>query len=157
MRSTWEGVWVHNPNTIPGTCSATGMPCSTADGIVVDTRGTTTPPNLTMQNVRIDGISGCSGGSPPISSSRTRQAARSSKIDHLTGTSNCQGFQIDPDLSSANPPSYIIKNTNLNAIAKPLLAQRQPLHVVADRRGASGCHSGNVTLSNAYARSPTAP
>ena len=149
-----EGVWIRNPKTIPASCSATGMPCSTGDGIVVDTQRTSTPPNLTMQNIRIDGISGCSGGSDHADIFQPYQAGGSLiKIDHLTGTSNCQGFQIDPDLSSANPPSYIIKNTNLNVIPNPYSgnANRYMWWLTG---GTSGCDSGQVTLSNAYAQEP---
>jgi hypothetical protein len=149
-----EGVWIHNPNTIPSTCSASGMPCSTGDGIVMDTQGTTTPPNLTMQNVRIDGISGCSGGSDHADVFQPYQAGGSLiKVDHLTGTSNCQGFEIDPDLSTANPPDFIIKNTNMNTTANPYSGNTNR-YMWWLTGGPSGCASGNITLSNAYAKEP---
>jgi hypothetical protein len=149
-----EGIWIRNANPIPSTCSASGMPCSTGDGIVMDHTGTTTPPDLTMQNIRVDGISGCSGGSDHADIFQPYQAGGSSiRIDRMTGTSNCQGLQIDPDLSIANPPNFVIKNTNLRTLSNPYsgTANRYMWWLTG---GTSDCESGSVALSHVFAQEP---
>lgn len=149
-----EGVLIRNPTTIPPTCSTSGMPCSTGDGIGVDTQGTSTPTDVTLQNVRVEGISGCSGGSDHADILQPYQAHGSTfRIDRFTGTSNCQGIQIDPDLAQSDPPDYIIKNTNLKVINNPYSGNSNR-YMWWLTGGSTGCISGNISLTNAYMQQP---
>src|SRR5690242_10678405 len=62
-----EGVWIHNASRIGRSCpdgaSSTSQTCSTGDGIDVNTTndGTINVNTITLENIRVDGISGCSG------------------------------------------------------------------------------------------------
>jgi hypothetical protein len=153
-----EGVWIHNPVTIPASCSSSGMPCSTGDGIDVDELGTSTPSDIVLQNDRIDGISGCSGGSDHADVFQPYDAMRAHEfIDHLTGTTNCQGLQVDADLGWASygvyPQQITILNTNIDVTANPYSG--------ASNRYAwwltygTECNSGPITLSGDYTLEPS--
>lgn len=148
-----EGVLIHNTQTAADTgssCPGGGMSCSTADGIDVNTAPGSAP-TIVFQNMRVDGISGCSGGSDHADGLQPYQAGGSQfDIDHFTVTTNCQGFQLDPDLSTSNPPNFTIKNANVDVLQNPYSGNN-------DRYGwwlTDGCTSGNVSLTNTYEQEP---
>jgi hypothetical protein len=124
-----EGVLIHNTQTAQDTgsnCPGGGMSCSTADGIDVNVGNggnPATPPVIVMQDIRVDGVSGCSGGSDHADVFQPYNAGSATvNIDHLTGTGNCQGMQIDPDYGFANfgtLPTYNIKNVNMDVLNNP--------------------------------------
>lgn len=151
-----EGIRIHNTQIAAdtgATCPGGGTSCSTADGIDVNTEGTSTPPTIVMQNMLVDGISGCSGGADHADVLQPYQAGGSViEVDHFTGTTNCQGFQIDPDLSSGNPPNYTIKNANIDVLNNPYSGNhnRYAWWLTAG----TGCPSGSIGLTNAYAQEP---
>lgn len=125
-----EGVWIHNPSgigrTCPGGASQTSQTCSTGDGIDVNTadNGTVNVNTITLENIRVDGISGCSGYGDHADVFQPYQAPGDTiQIDHMTGVTNCQGFELDPDLAYSRwhtfPSAITIKNTNIDAISNP--------------------------------------
>jgi hypothetical protein len=151
-----EGVWIRSPATIPESCPAEGMPCSTGDGIVVDD-DLEQPTDVTLQNVRIDGISGCSGGADhadvfhPYSAPLARI-----HIDHLTATTNCQGLHVDPDLAweyyGEYPAEIVMRNVDVEVTPNPYLGDGN--RYIAWLTYQLDCHSGPVVLEDFYADQP---
>ena len=144
-----EGVWIHNPQS--------PITQSTGDGIDIADPASS-PSDIVLQNVRVDGISGCSGGPDhaDVFQPYSVPGARV-HIDHLTGTSNCQGMTLDPDLAWESfgelAAEYVIKNANIDVLGNPYLG--------TDNRyawwltgGIDGCLSGPIVLSNVYAEEP---
>ena len=99
----------------------------------------TQPSDITLENIRIDGISGCSGGADHSDIYQPYAAGNANDyIDHLTGTTNCQGLQIDPDLAWSRDGTYskqiIVLNTNVTVLPRPVLGHQESLCLVADLR-----------------------
>lgn len=158
-----EGVWIHNARSIgrtcPGGASRISQTCSTGDGIDVNTadNGVINVNTITLENIRVDGISGCSGYSDHADVFQPYQAPDDTvQIDGMTGVTNCQGFTVDPDLAYSQwhtfPSSMTIKNANIEITSNPYPRR---MH------GASwwltygeGCQSGLVSLSNDYSSEP---
>jgi hypothetical protein len=145
-----EGVWIHNPQN--------PITQSTGDGIDVgDPAGS--PSDIVLQNLRIDGISGCSGGSDhaDVFQPYSVPGARI-HIDHLTGTTNCQGMTLDPDLSWSSfgelAAEYAIKNANINVLDNPYDDTAGNRYVWWLTGGSGGCLSGPIILRNVYAEEP---
>ena len=140
-----EGVWIHDPQTT--------LTLSTSDGIAVDD-SSRLPTNITLENVRIDGISGCEVGGNHSDVFQPWYGGNARiHIDHLTGTSNCQGLQIDPDLAYANDgvyaAEYNLKNVNLNSLSTNgrndyLFWLTYDLY----------CNSGAIALQNVHIEEP---
>jgi hypothetical protein len=141
-------VWIHNPQR--------AIKESTGDGIDVDDTAAN-PNTITLENVRIDGISGCSGGSDHADVYQPYAAANGmQRIDHLTGTTNCQGLQVDPDLAwsrdHAYPRSIVIQNVNLRVLSNPFSGNqnRYAWWLTYNLE----CNSGPVTLANVFTTEP---
>jgi hypothetical protein len=157
-----EGVLIHNTQTAQDTgsnCPGGGMSCSTADGIDVNVGNggnPATPPAIVMQNIRVDGVSGCSGGSDHADVFQPYNAGSATvNIDHLTGTGNCQGMQTDPDYGFANfgtLPTYNIKNVNMDVLNNPYSGNNNRYMWWLTYNTA--CNSGPVSLSNDYTQEP---
>lgn len=154
-----EGVWIHNAAHIgrpcPGRASSTSQPCSTGDGIDVNTadNGAIHVNTITLENIRVDGISGCSGYGDHADVFQPYQAPDDTiRIDRLTGVTNCQGFTIDPDLAYSNwhtyPSSITIKNTNLRIAPNPYPGAAHGAAWWLTR--GNTCRSGLISLSEDY-------
>jgi hypothetical protein len=152
-----EGVWVHNPSKIPSTCptkaTSTSQPCSTGDAIDVNTAiYGVNPIVITLENIRADGISGGSSFSDHSDVLQPYLAPRDMiRVDRFTGTSNDQGFTIDPDLvkNVGDMPTYDIRNTNLVAINNPYTGFHD--RYLWWLTHGDNCDSGPIALSNVYA------
>jgi hypothetical protein len=158
-----EGVWIHNAHRIGPTCSdgasRQSQTCSTGDGIDINTAndGSINLNAITLENIRVDGISGCSGYADHADVFQPYQAPGDTiRIDGMTGVTNCQGFNLDPDLAYSKWhtfPSWItVKNANVELTPNPY------------SKTANGptwwltygftCKSGPVSLSNDYSSQP---
>ena len=158
-----EGVWIHNASrigrTCPGGASRTSQTCSTGDGIDVNTadNGAINVNTITLENIRVDGISGCSGYGDHADVFQPYQAPDDTiQIDGMTGVTNCQGFMLDPDLAYSKwhtfPSSITIKNTNLEVTSNPYSGTAQgPAWWLTY---GNGCKSGLVSLSDDYSSEP---
>jgi hypothetical protein len=147
-----EGVWIHDPQS--------PITQSTGDGIDVGDP-VNSPSDIVLENVRIDGISGCSGGPDhadvfqPYSVPRARI-----HVDHLTGTTNCQGMTLDPDLAWDSfgefAAEYVIKNVNINVLENPFNGpgNRYAWWLTGGTSPKDACLSGPIALRNVYARQP---
>ena len=140
-----EGVWIHNPasigRTCPGGASSASQTCSTGDGIDVNTadNGAINVNTITLENIRVDGISGCSGYDDHADVFQPYQAPDDTiQIDRMTGVTNCQGFTLDPDLAYSKwhrfPSSITVKNANIDATTNPYRGTAIWAHLVADLR-----------------------
>lgn len=157
-----EGVLIKNPQAAQdsgASCPGGGMSCSTADGIDVnvgDGGNPAAPPTIVMQDIRVEGISGCSGGSDHADVFQPYNAGTATvDVDHLTGTTNCQGMQVDPDYGYANYgtlPSYDLKNVNVDVTNNPYSgdANRYSYWLTYN----TSCPSGSISLSNDYSQEP---
>ena len=124
-----EGVWIHNParigRTCPGGASSTSQTCSSGDGIDINTtaNGVINVNMITLENIRVDGISGCSGYGDHADVFQPYQAPDDTiQIDRMTGVTNCQGFELDPDLAYSiwhKFPSITIENANVEITFNP--------------------------------------
>lgn len=155
-----EGVWIHNPSTIPSTCptraTSTSQPCSTGDGIDVNTAntGSINVNTITLENIRIDGISGCSGYGDHADVFQPYQAPDDTiQIDRTTGLTNCQGFTVEPNLAYSAwhtfPSSITIENVNLVDTNNPYTGFRNR-YLWWLTGGSNGCGSGPIALSYVY-------
>ena len=90
----------------------------TGDGVTVDVNAFA---NITLENLRIQGISGCDSGAYPSAHADVVQPYGAAntviQIDHLTGSTNYQGMQIDPDMRT--PKSGDFRNVNINVLSNP--------------------------------------
>ena len=158
-----EGVWIHNPSrighTCPGGASSTSQTCSTGDGIDVNTadNGVINVNTITLENIRVDGISGCSGYGDHADVFQPYQAPDDTiQIDRMTGVTNCQGFTLDPDLAYSAwhtfPSSITVANANIDATTNPYrgttYGQKWWLTYGTD------CQSGPLFLINDYVSNP---
>lgn len=158
-----EGVWIHNASrigpTCPGGASSTTQTCSTGDGIDINTTddGVINVNTITLENIRVDGISGCSGYDDHADVFQPYLAPDDTiQVDGMTGVTNCQGFIIDPDLAYSKwhtyPSSITIKNTNIETIANPYSKTASgPAWWLTYR---TSCISGPISLSNDYSSRP---
>lgn len=159
-----EGVLIHNTQTAADTgpnCPGGGDSCSTADGIdlnVGDGGNPPNPPSIVLQNIRIDGISGCSGGPDHADGYQPYNGGTStSYIDHMTITTNCQGEELDPDYGYSHygtKPNYVLKNVNVDVLPNPYKGNVDEYGYYLSGVG-SGCPSGNVSLTNVYEQEPS--
>ena len=159
-----EGVWIHNParigRTCPGGASTTSQTCSSGDGIGVNTtnNGKINVNTITLQNIRVDGISGCSGYGDHGDVFQPYQAPDDKiRIDRMTGVTNCQGFMLDPDLAYSVwhrfPSSITIMNANIEVNGNPYRASTyEPITWWLTH---GSCQSGPITLTNAYSSKPS--
>jgi hypothetical protein len=154
-----EGVWIHGPARIGRTCPArasrASQPCSTGDGIDVNTAddGRINVNTITLENIRIDGISGCSGFGDHADVLQPYQAPDDTiQVDGMTGVTNCQGLTLDPDLAykiwHTFPASITVKNTNIEVTANPYPRTVYPTTWWLAH--GTGCKSGPIFLSDAY-------
>ena len=159
-----EGVWIHNParigQTCPGGATATSQTCSTGHGIDINTadNGKINVNTITLENIRIDGISGCSGNDDHADVLQPYQAPDDTiQIDGMTGVTNCQGLMLDPNLAYLTwhtfPSSITIKNTNVEITANPYGERAHGPTTWWLTRGTS-CTSGRVFLSDDYSSEP---
>jgi hypothetical protein len=156
-----EGVWIHNPahigRTCPGGASSTSQTCSSGDGIDINTtaNGVINVNIITLENIRVDGISGCSGFSDHADVFQPYQAPDDTiQIDRMTGVTNCQGFMLDPDLAYSVwhtfPSSIMIQDTNIDVTSNPYSDKGNGYTWWLTR----GCKSGPLSLSDDYASGP---
>ena len=158
-----EGVWIHNPSgigrTCPGGASSTSQTCSTGDGIDVNTadNGMINVNTITLENIRVDGISGCSGGGDHADVFQPYQAPDDTiRIDRMTGVTNCQGFTLDPDLAYSVwhtfPSSITVENANIDVTTNPYRGTTygQDWWLTYG----TGCKSGPLFLINDYSSDP---
>jgi hypothetical protein len=160
-----EGVWIHNASSIGGTCpggaSSMSQTCSTGDGIDVNTtkNRAINANTITLENIRVDGISGCSGYDDHSDVFQPYQAPDDTiQIDGMTGVTNCQGFTINPDLAYSKwytyPSSITIRNTNLVVTHNPYPGAA---HGAAWwLTYGNSCRSGPISLSDDYVSEPRA-
>ncbi len=137
-----EGVLIKNPDETHSRY--------TGDGIDVNTDATS---NITLQNIRVEGIDGCGyNGNPAHADVFQPYGAKNADInvDHLTGTSDLQGMQIDPDRSTPHSGTY--KNVNII-----ILSNSHPGCMSSAQYGwwlANACKTYPMTLSNDYEQEP---
>ena len=158
-----EGVWIHNPasigHTCPGGASSTSQTCSTGDGIDVNTadNGTINVNTITLENIRVDGISGCSGYGDHSDVFQPYLAPDDKiQIDRMTGVTNCQGFTLDPDLAysvwHAFPSSITVQNANIDTAVNPYSVNLAGYAWWLTH--GPECKSGPLSLSNDYSSEP---
>jgi hypothetical protein len=158
-----EGVWIHNPARIGRTCptgaSSLSQTCSTGHGIDINTanEGKINVNTITLENIRVDGISGCSGYDDHADVFQPYQAPDDTiQVDGMTGVTNCTGLMLDPDLAYSKwhklPAWITIENTNIDVSANPY----QPMGYGATWWLTYGysCESGPVFLSGDYSSEP---
>jgi hypothetical protein len=158
-----EGVWIHNASSIgrtcPGGASSTSQTCSTGHGIDVNTadNGAINVNTITLENIRIDGISGCSGYGDHADVFQPYQAPGDTiQVDRMTGVTNCQGLQLDPDLAYSKwhrfPSSITIENTNIDATYNPYKKEADGYTWWLTYR--FSCIAGPIVLGNDYYSGP---
>jgi hypothetical protein len=158
-----EGVWIHNAHSIghtcPGGASRRSQTCSTGDGIDVNTAndGAVHVNTITLENIRVEGISGCSGYADHADVFQSYQAPDDTiQIDGMTGVTNCQGLNLDPDLAYSKwhkfPSSITVKNANINMISN--LYSRTADGPAWWLTYGFSCKSGPVSLADAYSSEP---
>jgi hypothetical protein len=158
-----EGVWIHNPARIGRTCptgaTRSSQTCSTGHGIDINTadNGAMHVNTITLENIRIDGISGCSGHGDHADVFQPYQAPDDRiRIDGMTGVTNCTGLMLDPDLAYSKwhtfPASITIKNANIDISVNPY----QSLGYGATwwLTYGNSCESGPISLSDDYSSEP---
>ena len=141
-----EGVLIKNPD--PTHSGYTG------DGIDVNTSAVST---VTIQNLRIEGIDGCdAGGSQAHADVFQPYGATGAviRIDHLTGTTDYQGMQIPPDISSPSSGDY--RNVNIDVLpnAHPGCAGNNDRYAWWLTADSPPCGVYPMTLINDYALEP---
>ena len=145
-----EGVWIRNPQD--------PFLFSTGDGIIVDDLASA-PNDITLQNIRVDGISGCAPVGFDYADVYQPLAAPGAvqRIDRLTATTNCGGLALDPDLAysrdNTSSLNIIIKNTNINVLPNKYLGNTNR-YAYWFTYGSRSCYSGPVSLTNVYAQEP---
>jgi hypothetical protein len=142
-----EGVYIKNPD--PTHSQYTG------DGIDVNTDATS---NITIQNVRIEGIDGCdANGFSAHADVFQPYGAHGATIhvDHLTGTTDFQGMQIAPDLAPY-PTSGDYRNININVFSNGHAgcAGSGPRYGWWVAQHANTCTTYPMTLVNVFAQEP---
>jgi len=144
-----EGVWIRNPQD--------PLYFTTGDGIVVNDL-VSAPNDITLQNIRVDGISGCTGSANYASVYKPYSAPGAvQRIDRLTATTNCAGLTLDPDLAysqdNTSSLNIIVKNTNINVLPN-LYWGNTNRYAYWFTHGTQSCYSGPISLTNVYAQEP---
>jgi hypothetical protein len=158
-----EGVWIRNPSRVgpncPGGASSTAQTCSTGHGIDVNTadNGKINVNTITLENIRVDGISGCSGYDDHADVFQPYQAPDDTiRIDRMTGVTNCQGLVLDPDLAYSRwhtfPASITIQNTNVDVVSNPYWGIIRG--IAWWLTWGTTCTAGPISLTNDYSNAP---
>jgi hypothetical protein len=143
-----EGVLIHNPD--PTHSQYTG------DGIAVHTQALS---KVTIQNVRIEGIDGCSANGIQAHADVFQPYGAHGavlQVDHLTGTTDFQGMQIPPVLGTP-PARGDYRNVNMSVLLNPhpeCQGWTQDSYVWWVAGGSSWCSTYPMTLINDYAQEP---
>ena len=149
-----EGVYIRNPD--PTHSRGTG------DGIDVDLRPGARTNDIVLQNVRIEGIAGCDPRRP-ASDADVLQVYRAPdaniRIDRLTGTTDCQGVELDPDLAwtmdGTTARSQTLRRINIDVLPNPHLGRRNRYAFWFTHRSAGvNCLAAPTTLVDVWAREP---
>jgi hypothetical protein len=148
-----EGVYIKNPD--PNYLTDT---YDTGDGIDVDDYPGVT--DIVLQNVRIEGIKGCDPAVPSAHADVFQPynaGGANMNIDRLTGTTDCQGMQVDPDYAYATygllPKSGTFKNVNINVFANPSSGNGNR-YAAWFTYATNSCVSYPIILSNFYVQEP---
>ena len=142
-----EGVLIRNPD--PSHSRYTG------DGIDVNTSATA---NVTLQNVRIEGIDGCDANGNSAHADVFQPYGANGAVlhvDHLTGTTDFQGMEINPD--TAAPSSGVYKNVNIRVLSNPHSGCAGAVgnhYVWWLTAGNDTCATYPITLTNVFAGEP---
>jgi hypothetical protein len=160
-----EGVWIHNParigRTCPGGASDRSQTCSSGDGIDVNTanNGVINVNTITLENIRVDGISGCSGhghGDHADVFQPYQAPDDTIRIDRMTGVTNCQGLELDPELAYSVwhtfPASITVQNVNIDLTFNPYRQILEGYTWILTYR--LGCKSGPIFLNGDYSGGP---
>ena len=139
-----EGVYIRNPDATHTR--------GTGDGIDVDLRPGDGANDVVLQNVRIEGIAGCDPHHA-ASDADVLQVYRAPdaniRIDRLTGVTDCQGMQLDPDLAwtmdGTTASEQILRRVNIDVLVNPHLGR------------ATATRSGSRTRPTTAAASPHPP
>jgi len=141
-----EGVLIKNPDTTHTKY--------TGDGIDVNTSTTS---NITLQNIRVEGVDGCdaNGNSAHADVFQPYGATNSVlHVDHLTGTSDFQGMEVPPDLTSPRSGTY--KNVNMDMLSNSHSGCKSSSHYgwwLA--KDANTCTMYPTSLLNTYEKEPS--
>jgi hypothetical protein len=148
-----EGVYTKNPDPTHSRY--------TSDGIAVDDAPAPAASDITLQNVRIDGIDGCDPTGNPAAHADVFQpwAAPDAhiRIARMTGTTDCQGLQLDPDIAwSRDGRTAIlqdIRDVNIDVLPNPHTGNvnRYALWLTY---GDDSCVAAPTTLQNVYIDEP---
>jgi hypothetical protein len=143
-----EGVLIKNPDASHSQY--------TGDGIDVSTAALS---RLVIQNVRVEGLDGCSANNNPAHADVFQPYAATGaviQVDHLTGTTDFQGMQISPSLTA--PASADYRNVNINVLLNPHpeCVQGTPDQYAWWVAGSptSWCGTYPMTLTNDYTAEP---
>ena len=143
-----EGVLIKNPDATHSQW--------TGDGIAVNTSALS---KLTIQNVRVEDLDGCSANGNPAHADVFQPYGATGaviQVDHLTGTTDFQGMQIPPALTA--PASADYRNVNINVLLNPHpeCVQGTPDQYAWWVAGSpsSWCGTYPMTLINDYATEP---
>jgi hypothetical protein len=141
-----EGVLIKNPD--PTHSQYTG------DGIDVNTSATS---NITIQNVRVEGIDGCDANGVSAHADVFQPYGAQGAVihvDHLSGTTDFQGMEINPD--TATPSSGVYENVNIDVLPNPhaCAGWNGDLYVWWLTEGATSCTTYPMSLYNDYAAEP---
>jgi hypothetical protein len=148
-----EGVLIRNP--------APGRAGHTSDGIAVDDIPAPNATDITVQNVRIEGIDGCDPIGDPAAHADVFQpwAAPDAVIrfDRVTGTTDCQGLQVDPDIAWSRDrrtaTSQRFRNVNIDVEANPHIGSANR-YAAWFTFGERSCVAPPTVLENVYVREP---
>jgi hypothetical protein len=148
-----EGVYIKNPD--PNYLTDTK---DTGDGIVADNYPGTT--DIVMQNVRIDGIKGCDPAVPSAHADVFQPynaPGAMMMVDRLTGTTDCQGFQVDPDYAYSTygltPKGGVFKNVNIDVFPNPSSGNNNR-YAMWFTYSTNSCVTYPITLTNVYVKEP---
>jgi hypothetical protein len=148
-----EGVYIRNPDPNYQTDKV-----DTGDGIDVDDYPGVT--DIVLQNVRVEGIKGCDPAVPSAHADVFQPynvGGATLNVDHLTGTTDCQGIQINPDYEYQTygllPKSGTFKNVNIDVFANPSLGNGNR-YAWWFTYGTSSCVTYPITLSSVYVKEP---
>jgi hypothetical protein len=150
-----EGVYIRNPDS--------GHSRYTSDGIAVDDAAASNATDITVQNVRIEGIDGCDPSGNPAAHADVFQpwavADAHIRLDRVTGTTDCQGLQLDPDIAWSRDGRTAalqdIRNVNIDVLANPHTGNVNRYAVWLTYSDDS-CVAAPTTLQNVYVREPDA-
>jgi prepilin-type N-terminal cleavage/methylation domain-containing protein len=112
-----EGIYIKNPDATYSHYTGDGIDVNDYPGVT----------DVTMENVRVGGIDGCDPTGDPAAHADVFQPYNAGgaklHVDHFTGTTDCQGFQVDPDYAwsatGTTPVEGIFNNVNINVFANP--------------------------------------